>query len=92
MARQAEFIINGNSVMAELKKVDRKKIYGWSTIEVFDEDGSKCKLASISDGVHVLPSGSSSLIKFNDKELNIKWPLKTRTSFSPKKTALKKLP
>lgn len=67
MARQAEFIINGNSVMAELKKVDRKKIYGWSTIEVFDEDGSKCKLASISDGVHVLASGSSSLIKFNDK-------------------------
>lgn len=67
MARQAEFIINGNSVMAELKKVDRKKIYGWSTIEVFDENGSKCKLASISDGLHVLPSGSSSLIKFNDK-------------------------
>ena len=67
MARQAEFIINGNSVMAELKKVDRKKIYGWSTIEVFDENGSKCKLASISDGVHVLPSGSSSLLKFNDK-------------------------
>ena len=67
MARQAEFIINGSSVMAELKKVDRKKIYGWSTVEVFDENGSKCKLASISDGVHVLPSGSSSLIKFNDK-------------------------
>jgi len=67
MARQAEFIINGTSVMAELKKVDRKKIYGWSTVEVFDENGSKCKLASISDGVHVLPSGSSSLIKFNDK-------------------------
>ena len=67
MARQAEFIINGASVMAELKKVDRKKIYGWSTLEIFDENGSKCKLASISDGVHVLPSGSSSLIKFNDK-------------------------
>jgi hypothetical protein len=67
MARQAEFIINGASVMAELKKVDRKKIYGWSTLEIFDENGSKCKLASISDGVHVLPSGSSSLIRFNDK-------------------------
>ena len=67
MAKQAEFIINGSSVMAELKKVDRKKIYGWSTLEVCDENGSKCKLASISDGVHVLPSGSSSLIKFNDK-------------------------
>jgi hypothetical protein len=67
MARQAEFIINGTSVMAELKKVDRKKIYGWSTVDVFDENGSICKLASISDGVHVLPSGSSSLIKFNEK-------------------------
>jgi len=67
MAKQAEFIINGSLVMAELKKVDRKKIYGWSTIEVFDENGSKCKLASISDGVHILPSGSSSLLKFNEK-------------------------
>ena len=67
MAKQAEFIINGSSVMAELKKVDRKKIYGWSTVEVFDENGSKCKLASISEGVHILPSGSSSLLKFNDK-------------------------
>ena len=67
MARQAEFIINRTSVMAELKKVDRKKIYGWSTVDVFDENGSKCKLASISDGIHVLPSGSSSLLKFNDK-------------------------
>ncbi|MGY8988527.1 MAG: hypothetical protein ACKVG7_08215 [Flavobacteriales bacterium] len=67
MAKQAEFIINGSLVMAELKKVDRKKIYGWSTIEVFDENGSKCKLASISDGVHILPSGSSSFLKFNVK-------------------------
>ncbi|MAO71056.1 MAG: hypothetical protein CMD02_00925 [Flavobacteriales bacterium] len=67
MARQAEFIINGTSIKAELKKVDRKKIYGWSSVEVFDENGSKCKLASISDGIHVLPSGSSSLLKFNDK-------------------------
>ena len=67
MARLVEFIINGTSVMAELKKVDRKKIYGWSSVEVFDENGSKCKLASISEGVHVLPSGSSSLLKFNEK-------------------------
>ena len=38
MARKAEFSINGLGVMAELKKVDRKKIYGWSTIEVFDQN------------------------------------------------------
>ena len=35
MSRQAEFSFSGQSVMAELKKVDRKKIYGWSSIEVY---------------------------------------------------------
>ena len=34
---------------------------------MFDENGSKCKLASISEGTHVLASGCSSLLKFNDK-------------------------
>ena len=50
MARKAEFLINGHSVLAELKKVDRDKIYGWSTIEVFDENGSKCTLAGLAEG------------------------------------------
>jgi hypothetical protein len=45
MARQAEFIINGTSIMSELQKVDGKKIYGWSTLEVFYRSGSQCKLA-----------------------------------------------
>ena len=57
MTRKAEFSINGLSVMAELKKVDRKKIYGWSTIEVFDQNGSKCKLAGLAEGQYVMPSG-----------------------------------
>ena len=39
MARKAEFLINGQSVLAELKKVDRKKIYGWSTVEVLTKMG-----------------------------------------------------
>ena len=67
MARKAEFLINGKSFIAELKKVDRKKIYGWSVIEVFDEKGSKCKLAGLADGQYVLPSGSTALISLNSK-------------------------
>ena len=67
MARKAEFSINGLSVMAELKKVDRKKIYGWSTIEVFDQNGSKCKLASLAEGQFVMPSGSTALVTLNSK-------------------------
>ncbi len=45
MARQAEFTINGISIMSELKKVDRKKISGRSTLELFYRSGNKCKLA-----------------------------------------------
>ena len=67
MARKAEFSINGQSIMAELKKVDRKKIYGWSTIEVFDENGSKCKLAGLAEGQFVMPSGSTALVTLNAK-------------------------
>ena len=65
MARKAEFSINGHSVKAELKKIDRKKIYGWSTIDVFDEKGSKCKLAGLADGQFVMPSGSTALVSLN---------------------------
>ena len=67
MARKAEFSINGQSIMAELNKLDRKKIYGWSTIEVFDQNGSKCKLAGLAEGQYVMPSGSSALVFLNSK-------------------------
>ena len=67
MARKAEFLINGKSIIAELKKVDRKKIYGWSTIEVCDESGSKCKLAGLAEGQYVMPSGSTALVTLNSK-------------------------
>jgi len=67
MARTAEFSINGLSVVAELKKVDRKKIYGWSSIEVYDENKSKCKIAGLADGRYILPSGSTSLVTLSTK-------------------------
>lgn len=71
MPRKAEFSFNGQSVMAELKKVDRKKIYGWSSVEVFDENGSKCKLAGIAEGRYIMPSGSTSLVVLNKKGENV---------------------
>tara|TARA_B100001758_G_C18390518_1_gene602633 strand:+ start:775 stop:1383 length:609 start_codon:yes stop_codon:yes gene_type:complete len=65
MARQASLIINGTIFSGGLLKLDRKKIYGWSKIDIFDEDDKPCKLASIYDGRYVLPSGSTSLLCFN---------------------------
>ena len=67
MARKAELSINGQSFLAEFLKVDRKKIYGWSTVEVFDEKGSECRMANLAEGRYVLPSGSSALVTLNAK-------------------------
>lgn len=67
MARKAELSINGQSFLAEFLKVDRKKIYGWSTVEVFDEKGSECRMANLAEGRYVLPSGSSALVILNAK-------------------------
>jgi hypothetical protein len=65
MARKAEFLVNGRTFMVELKKVERKNIYGWSSIEAFDENGSKCDLAGLAEGKYIMPSGSTSLATLN---------------------------
>ena len=67
MARKAELLVNGQRILAEFKKVDRKKIYGWSSIEGFDQNGSKCTLAGLAEGQYVMPSGSSALVSLNAK-------------------------
>ena len=67
MARKAELSINGQSFLAEFLKVDRKKIYGWSTVEVFDEKGSECRMADLAEGRYILPSGSSALVTLSAK-------------------------
>ena len=64
MARQAEFIINGTSVMAELKKVDRKKIYGWSTVDVFDENIQRMEQISSKFEVNLVEKNAIDFIKY----------------------------
>ena len=66
MGKKAEFTINDKSVLAELRKVDRKKIYGWSNVEVYDNNGSICKLAGLAEGRYVMPSGSTSLVTLDN--------------------------
>lgn len=66
MPRAAVLIIEGNQFSAEIKKLDRKKVYGWSIIDVTDDQGNLCKLADIADGQHVLPSGSISRSSFDE--------------------------
>ena len=66
MARLAELSIEGKAYKVGLSKLDRKKIYGWTTIDISDENQQKCTLATIADGQYILPSGSISMAGFND--------------------------
>ena len=67
MARMASLTLNNKTYSAGLVKLDRKKIYGWSKIDIYDDSDQGCTLASIADGQYVLPSGSITLAGFNPK-------------------------
>ena len=67
MARLASLKLNDKVFSAGLVKLDRKKIYGWTKLDIFDDEDQPCSLASISDGQHVLPPGSTALAGFNKK-------------------------
>jgi len=67
MPRTATLTMRDKSYSVGLKKLDRKKIYGWSKVDIFDDNDQSCSLASIADGRYVLPSGSITLAGFNPK-------------------------
>ncbi len=68
MARALNLSFEGNQVALSIQKLDRKKLYGFTQVEVKDDDGNKCQLASISeDGKHILPKGSVGYIYLNAK-------------------------
>ena len=58
MARELNFTLENKSFNFTIQKIDRSKIYGYTTIDVRDENNSSCSLASISDdGLHILSKG-----------------------------------
>lgn len=72
MARIAKFNFNGSTIQCVLQKVEREDLYGWSKIEVYDEKGGLCKLAGISDGHIIMPSGTTALISLDAKGEEVK--------------------
>lgn len=68
MARALNLSFDGHKVSLSIKKLDRKKLYGFTKVEVKDDDGNRCQLATISDdGKHILPKGSVGYIYLNAK-------------------------
>ena len=67
MARAAALTLDNKTYAAGVVKLDRRKIYGWSVVDISDDDTQKCSLATIADGQYILPSGSITLGGFNTK-------------------------
>jgi len=62
MAKEMTFAIGGNEYSAEPVKIDRKKLYGWSEIHAFDDDGNECMMVSTdASGTLIIPKGGIAL-------------------------------
>ena len=67
MAKEAVLKFEGNLVKANLTKVDRNKVYGWSEEIYTDKSGNVCTWATLlNDGVTLISSGGTALKTFNN--------------------------
>ena len=67
MSRQIKFNLEGVLLEAPISKVDRAKLYGTSTREVYDENGDECTLSDLYQGSVILPKGSVSQVLIDKK-------------------------
>ena len=67
MSRQIKFNLEGVLLQAPISKVDRAKLYGTSTREVYDENGDECTLSDLYKGSVILPKGSVSQVLIDKK-------------------------
>ncbi|MCC6510477.1 MAG: hypothetical protein IT423_15355 [Pirellulaceae bacterium] len=54
MAKPLVFKLDGSDIAFDLNKVDRAKLYGYKDIEVLDEHGMKCEMATLADDGHTI--------------------------------------
>ena len=62
MAKEMTFMIGEITYSAEPMKIDRKKLYGWSEIHAYDDDGNECVMVSTdASGTIIIPKGGMAL-------------------------------
>ena len=62
MARTLTFALGGADFAVEPMKIDRKKLYGWTEVHAFDDEGNECQLVSTdSSGTIIIPKGGIGL-------------------------------
>lgn len=62
MAQSLKFTFGKSEFACAISKVDRSKIYGSIELEVLDEEGRRCELATLAgDGKTLIPAGGAAL-------------------------------
>ena len=73
MAKEFTFILDGNAYAAAPVKLERKKIYGWSSLVATDRDGHICTAAYISpEDSLLIPAGAAKMATVDEDGLIVK--------------------
>ena len=54
MAKPLVFKLDGAEVAFDMQKVDRAKLYGYKDVEMLDEHGDKCEMATLAEDGHTI--------------------------------------
>ena len=73
MAKELTFNLGGNAFAAAPVKLERKKLYGWSSLVATDRDGRICTAAYISpEDSMMIPSGAAKLATVDESGIIVK--------------------
>ena len=73
MAKEFTFILGGSTFAAAPLKLERKKIYGWSSLIATDRDGHICTAAYISpEDSLMIPSGAAKMATVDEDGIIVK--------------------
>lgn len=68
MARALNLSFDGSHFSFNINKIDRSKIYGYTSVDIKDDAGLNCGLATISeDGKHILSKGCVGYATLNER-------------------------
>ncbi len=84
MAKELVFKLGENEFPFGIRKLDRKKLYGWKEVVAVDKDNNECIKATLDEtGSFVIPKGGTALCTI-DKDGN--WPCPRSANDFPHQT------
>lgn len=70
MARPLVFQLGEKSIALEMNKIDRSRLYGYKELEVVDDKGGRCELATLAEDGRTLVGRGSTALGWLDVDLN----------------------